>query len=410
MRPTTRIDVDLVTAEAVHEAAERLRGVLQPTPVEPSRAVSGRVGAEVVLKCENLQRTGSFKLRGAYNRIARLSDEDKARGVVCASAGNHAQGVALAAQLQGVDAAVFMPVEAPLPKIDATGGYGAHVELVGESFDDTLAAAQDFAEKGGRIFVHPFDHPDIIAGQGTLGLELLDQVPDMGTVVVPVGGGGLISGTAVALRDARPDVRIVGVQAAGCAAFPAALRTGSPETLPRAETIADGIAVKRPGELTLPHVRELVDEVVTVDDAAIAQAVVLLLERAKLVVEPSGAVAVAAVLAGATELTSTVVTVLSGGNIDPLLMQHLVTAGLTSEGRYVTIRTRVPDRPGALVQLLRLMAEQRANVLGVEHHRLGRRLQLGQVEVVIELEVRGNDHIATIQDNLTAAGYPVTLT
>ena len=405
-----RRPVELVTADAVRAAAERLDGVLQPTPIEPSRAVSTAVSTEVVLKCENLQRTGSFKMRGAFNRIARLSDEEKARGVVCASAGNHAQGVALAAQMQDVDAVVFMPVEAPLPKVDATSGYGAQVELVGESFDDTLAAAQSFAEEEGRAFVHPFDHPDIIAGQGTLGLELLDQVPELGTVVVPVGGGGLISGTAVALRDQRPDIRIVGVQAAGCASFPAALRAGHPETLPRADTIADGIAVKRPGELTLAHVRELVDEVVTVDDASIARAVVLLLERAKLVVEPSGAVAVAAILDGHVELSPTVVAVLSGGNIDPLLLQHLVTTGLTTEGRYVTIRTRVPDRPGALVGLLRLMAEQRANVLGVEHHRLGRRLQLGQVEVVIELEVRGNDHIAMIRENLAAAGYPVTMT
>ncbi len=403
-------DVDLVTADAVREAATRLEGVLQPTPIEPSRALSTQVGEHVVLKCENLQRTGSFKMRGAYNRIARLSDEEKARGVVCASAGNHAQGVALAAQMQGVDAAVFMPTQAPLPKLDATMGYGATVELVGESFDEALAAAQEFAERAGRVFVHPFDHPDIIAGQGTLGLELLEQVPEMGTVVIPVGGGGLISGTAVALREKRPDVRVVGVQAAGCASFPAALRGGRPETLPRADTIADGIAVKRPGDLTLAHVRELVDEVVTVDDSQIARAVVMLLERAKLVVEPSGAAGVAAVLSGAVELVPTVVVVLSGGNIDPLVMQHLVTAGLTSEGRYVTIRTHVPDRPGALVALLRLMAEQRANVLGVEHHRLGRRLQLGQVEVVIELEVRGNEHIARIRDNMTAAGYPVTTT
>ena len=401
--------MDLVTADAVREAATRLDGVLQPTPIEPSRAVSTQVGAPVVLKCENLQRTGSFKMRGAYNRIARLSDAERAGGVVCASAGNHAQGVALAARMQDVDAVVYMPVEAPLPKVDATSGYGAQVELVGESFDDTLAAAQAFAEEAGRVFVHPFDHPDIIAGQGTLGLELLDQVPDMGTVVVPVGGGGLISGTAVALRDERPDVRIIGVQAAGCASFPAALASGHVQSLPRADTIADGIAVKRPGELTLAHVRELVDEVVTVDDAAIARAVVLLLERAKLVVEPSGAVAVAAVLGGLVDLVPPIVAVLSGGNIDPLVMQHLVTTGLTEEGRYVTIRTRVPDRPGALVSLLRLMAEQRANVLGVEHHRRGRRLRLGQVEVVIELEVRGNDHIAMIRDNLKAAGYPVTM-
>ncbi len=399
--------MDLVTADAVREAAERLQGVLQPTPIEPSRALSSKVGSSVLLKCENLQRTGSFKMRGAYNRIARLSDEEKARGVVCASAGNHAQGVALAAQMQGVEATVYMPVEAPLPKVDATAGYGAHVQLVGESFDDSLAAAETFCDEHGSVFVHPFDHPDIIAGQGTLGLELVEQVPELATVVVPVGGGGLISGTAVALREARPDVRIIGVQAAGCAPFPAALRAGAPAPVPRGDTIADGIAVKRPGELTLAHVRELVDEVVTVDDEQIARAVVLLLERAKLVVEPSGAASVAAIISGATDVTAPTVAVLSGGNIDPLVMQHLVTSGLTSEGRYVTIRTRVPDRPGALVQLLRLMAEQRANVLGVEHHRLGRRLQLGQVEVVIELEVRGEDHIAAIRQHLRDAGYPV---
>ncbi len=291
--------MDLVTANAVHEAAERLQGVLQPTPIESSRALSSKVGSSVLLKCENLQRTGSFKMRGAYNRIARLSDEEKSRGVVCASAGNHAQGVALAAHMQRVEATVYMPVEAPLPKVDATGGYGAHVQLVGESFDDALAAAEAFCDEHGSVFVHPFDHPDIIAGQGTIGLELVEQVPDLATVVVPVGGGGLISGTAVALRHTRPDVRIIGVQAAGCAPF-----CGPAAPVPRGDTIADGIAVKRPGELTLAHVRELVDEVVTVDDEQIARAVVLLLERAKLVVEPSGAASVAALLSGATDVTA----------------------------------------------------------------------------------------------------------
>jgi threonine dehydratase len=399
--------VELVRVQAVEEAATRLGGVLQPTPVEGSRALTTMVGSPVMLKCENLQRTGSFKLRGAYNRIALLSDEERARGVVCASAGNHAQGVALGAALQGVEATVFMPVEAPLPKVDATAGYGASVELVGESFDDTLAAAQAAADARGLVFVHPFDHPDVIAGQGTLALELLEQVPDVGTVVVPVGGGGLISGMAVVLRDRRPDIRIVGVQAAGCAAFPAALRSGQVETLPRADTIADGIAVKRPGELTLAHVRELVDEVVTVDDEQIARAVVMLLERAKLVVEPSGAAGVAALRYGIIGADGPTVAVLSGGNIDPLVLQHLVTSGLTGEGRFVTINTRVPDRPGALVALLRLLADQRANVLGIEHHRLGRRLQLGQVEVVIELEVRGEEHIESIRNHLRAAGYPV---
>jgi threonine dehydratase len=399
--------VELVPPTAIRAAAARLQGVLQRTPMERSRALSEVLGDQVLLKCENLQRTGSFKLRGAYNRIALLSPEERDRGVVCASAGNHAQGVALAAALQGVEATVYMPVAAPLPKVDATAAYGAAVELVGDVFDEALQAALERAERDGSVFVHPFDHPDVIAGQGTLGLEVLDQAPDVATVVVPVGGGGLVSGVATALRDARPDVRVVGVQAAGAAAFPASLASGRLETLPAVDTIADGIAVKRPGELTLAHVRELVDEVVTVGDDVLARAVVLLLERAKLVVEPSGAAAVAAVLAGEVLLDAPVVAILSGGNIDPLLMQHLVTSGLTAEGRYVTLRTRVPDRPGELVALLRLVAEARANVVGVEHHRFGRRLRLGQVEVVMELEARGPEHIAEIRRRMQDAGYPV---
>jgi threonine dehydratase len=328
--------------------------------------------------------------------------------VVCASAGNHAQGVALGATLQGVASTVFMPEQAPLPKVDATAAYGAKVELVGEGFDDALHAAQEFAEREGKVFVHPFDHPDIIAGQGTLGLELLEQVPDAGTVVVPIGGGGLISGVAVAMKAVRPDVRIIGVQAVGAASFPTSLTRGEPTALATVDTIADGIAVKRPGELTLAHVREFVEEVVTVDDAAIARALLLLLERAKLVVEPSGAVGVAAILEH-PEIAqdAPVVAVLSGGNIDPMMLNQLVTSGLTSEGRYVTIRSHVPDRPGELVRLLRFLADLRANVVGVEHHRLARRLRLGQVEVVIELEVRGEEHIDRIREALEGAGYPV---
>lgn len=397
----------LVSPDAIRAAAELLGPVLQPTPIERSRAVSDVLGDDVFLKCENLQRTGSFKLRGAYNRIALLTDEERSRGVVCASAGNHAQGVALGAAMQGVDATVFMPVNAPLPKVEATLAYGARVELVGTSFDDALAAAQTYCEENGAVFVHPFDHPDIIAGQGTLGLEVLEQVPDVATIIVPIGGGGLIAGVAVAIKEKRPDVRIVGVQAAGAASFLASLSSGVATTLPALDTIADGIAVKRPGELTLEHVRELVDEVVTVDDETIARAVVMLLERAKLVVEPSGAAGVAAILSGEVMLESPVVAVLTGGNIDPLLMQHLVTGGLTAEGRYVTLRTRIPDRPGELVRLLQMMAEMRANVVGVEHHRFGRRLRLGQVEVVIELETRGLDHIATMRKKLQESGYPV---
>jgi threonine dehydratase len=398
--------VDLVTVDDVRAAARRLDGVVSRTPVERSRAIGDGLGAHVHLKCENLQRTGSFKLRGAYNRIAQLSDADRARGVVCASAGNHAQGVALAAGLQGVSATVFMPVEAPLPKVDATAGYGADVRLHGESFDESLAEALAFAEREGQVFVHPFDHPDIIAGQGTVGLEIVEQVPDAGTVVVCVGGGGLISGIGVVLRALRPDVRVVGVQAAGCSSFRSSLDAGRPVPVARIDTIADGIAVKQPGELTLAHVREVVDDLVTVTDAEISRAVVLLLERAKLVAEPSGAAAVAALLAGQVEVDGPVVATVSGGNIDPLMLQHLVTSGLAAEDRYVTLRTRVPDAPGELARLLRTIADTRANVVGVQHHRLGSRLALGQVEVVIELETRGADHVTRIHEALGDSGYP----
>ncbi len=399
--------MELVTIDDVRAAEARLVGLLEPTPVERSRAIASFVGGEVWLKCENHQRTGSFKLRGATHRIARLTDEERQRGVVCASAGNHAQGVALAASLQGVAATVFMPVEAPLPKVDATHAYGAEVHLVGNGVDAALADAQAFAEEHGQVFVHPFDHPDVIAGQGTLGLELVEQVPDAATVVVCVGGGGLISGIAAVLRALRPDVRIVGVQASGAASFAPSLEAGRPLTLTACDTIADGIAVKRPGELTLDHVEALVDEVVTVTDEELARAVVLLLERAKLVAEPAGAAAVAAILAGRLEVAPPAVAVVSGGNIDPLVLQHLVTGGLATEGRFATLRTRVSDSPGELSRLLDVVASSRANVVGVSHHRLEHRLRLGQVEVVLELETRGPEHVARLRDTLEESGYPV---
>lgn len=396
----------LVTIDEVRAAAAQLDGVLNDTPVERSRAIGERVGVEVLLKCENLQRTGSFKLRGAYHRIASMSDEERARGVVCASAGNHAQGVALAAALQGVDAKVFMPVDAPLPKLIATQHYGATVVQVGSSFREAFEAAMADVDREGRVFVHPFDHPDVIAGQGTVGLELVDQVPDVATVVVCTGGGGLVAGMAVALRALRPNVRIVAVQAAGCDSLGPSLAAGEPVAVDRAQTIADGIAVERPGELTLAHIEALVDEVVTVTDDELARAVVLLLERSKLVVEPSGAAAVAALLGGRiAPLAGPVVATLSGGNIDPLVLQHLVTAGLTSEGRYVTLRTRIDDHPGGLSRLLELVATSRANVVAVSHHRFERGLRVGQVEVVLELETRGRAHVAALHRDLEAAGY-----
>jgi threonine dehydratase len=398
--------VTLVSVEDVEAARARIVDVLQPTPIERSRAIGQLVGAEVLLKCENLQRTGSFKIRGAYNRVARLSAEERKRGVVCASAGNHAQGVALAAALQGIPATVFMPVEAPLPKLQATEAYGAEVCLVGDDVSATIEAATEVAEREGRTFIHPFDHADIIAGQGTLALELLEQVGELGTVLVPMGGGGLISGIAATLRARSPRTRVVGVQAAGAAAFPPSLAEGAARELASVDTIADGIAVKRPGELTFAHVRELVDEVVTVDDDLLSRAVLMLLERAKLVVEPAGAAGVAAAIGARTELRGPVVPILSGGNIDPLVLQHLVTSGLTAEGRYATLRTQVPDQPGELVRLLRIVADARVNVVGVSHHRLGR-LRLGQVAVVLELEARGHDHVAELRATLEAAGYPI---
>jgi threonine dehydratase len=408
--------VELVTLEEVHEAADRLAGVIGPTPLERSRAIGESVGTDVWLKCENLQRAGSFKIRGAYNRIAQLPAEDRARGVVCASAGNHAQGVALAASLQGVSARIIMPEEAPLPKVAATVGYGAEVTLEGHSFDDAMAAAFELADQSGRVFVHPFDHPHIVAGQGTVGLELIEQLPAFGTVVVCVGGGGLISGIAVVLRALRPDVRIVGVQAAGCSTFPASLAAGEPVVAAHADTIADGIAVKRPGELTLAHVEALVDDWVTVTDDEIASAVVVLLERAKLVAEPSGAAAVAALLTGKVEaavggrLDGPAVATVSGGNIDPLLLHHLVTGGLAAQGRYATLRTTVSDRPGGLTGLLRVVAEHRGNVVGVTHRRLESRLKVGEVAVVLELETRGPEHVAELIAAMEAADYPVQTT
>ena len=299
--------MDLVSVEEVEAARARLREVLQPTPIEPSRAISDLVGAEVLLKCENLQRTGSFKIRGAFNRVARLTEEERRRGVVCASAGNHAQGVALAAGLQGIHATVFMPVEAPLPKVQATEAYGAEVKLIGDDVSETLTAAIEVADREHRVFIHPFDHADVIAGQGTLALELLEQIPAPGIVLVPLGGGGLLSGLAVTLRARSPATRIVGVQAAGAAAFPPSLAAGESREVATVDTIADGIAVKRPGALTLPHIEQLVDEVVTVDDDLLARAVVVLLERAKLVAEPAGAAGVAAVMGQRTELVEPVV-------------------------------------------------------------------------------------------------------
>ena len=399
----------LVTLADVERARDLLAGVIRNTPLEPCRPLNAALAGATWLKCENLQRAGSYKVRGAYVRIRRLSDAERGQGVVAASAGNHAQGVALAARLCGAAATVFMPVGAPLPKVAATKGYGATVELVGHTVDETLRAAQDHAERSGGVFIHPFDHPDAIAGQGTVALEILEQCPEVATIVAAVGGGGLISGIAVAAKAIRPDVRVVGVQAAGAAAFPPSLRAGHPVRLPKYSTIADGIAVGRPGDLTFAHVSKLVDDVVTVTDEDISQALLMLLERIKLVVEPAGAAGVAALLSGAARAETPVVAVLSGGNIDPLLMLRVIEHGLAAAGRFLRFTVRCVDRPGQLAALLSQIAEYRANVVDVEHQRHDPRLRLGEVEIALSVETRGAGHSDQLLNALRSAGYEVEL-
>ncbi|MCU1672337.1 MAG: threonine dehydratase, partial [Frankiales bacterium] len=344
--------MELVGIDDVYAARELLAGVSRNTPLEGSAVLTKKVGGDVLLKCENLQRTGSFKIRGAYVRIARLTDAERAGGVVAASAGNHAQGVALAANLLGCKATVFMPESAPLPKVAATKAYGAAVKMHGATVDQALVAAAEWGRVNGAVLIHPFDHADVIAGQGTLGLEVLEQRPDVKTVVVSLGGGGLLAGVAVAVKALRPDVTIVGVQAKGAAAFPGSLESGKPVPLAVMTTMADGIAVGCPGDVTFTHVRDLVDRVVTVDEEALSRALLLCLERAKLVVEPAGAAAVAAVSEDPTSFEPPVVAVISGGNIDPVLLSKVIRHGMISAGRYLSLRVLIPDRPGELAHLL----------------------------------------------------------
>ena len=395
----------LVGLAEIEDARMRLEGVAVSTPLDRSRALSDHVGGPVFVKCENLQRTGSFKIRGAYNRIVRLSDEEREAGVVAASAGNHAQGVALAASIAGVKATVFMPEAASLPKVEATKRYGAEVVLTGRDVGQAFAAAEDFSHSRGATFVHPYDHRDVIAGQGTAGLEIAEQLPEVKTVVVPVGGGGLISGVAAAIRAVSTDVRIVGVQAAGAAAFPPSLERAHPITLDWMTTIADGIAVNSPGELTLAHVQELVDDVVVVSDEAIGEALVFIAERMKLVAEPAAAAGVAAVLSNVGDVIPPVCVLLSGGNIDPLLLLRVIRFGMSASGRYFAFNTKIPDRPGELHRLLGLIAEIGANIVGVEHHREGAAVDLSEVEVQLQVETRGPSHIEELSDRLVSAGY-----
>ncbi|QIY73104.1 threonine ammonia-lyase [Streptomyces sp. RLB1-33] len=407
MSYSTADSLPRVTLDDVRGAQKMLTGVARMTAMEGSRYLSQLVGAPVHFKCENLQRTGSFKLRGAYVRIAGLLPEERAAGVVAASAGNHAQGVALASSLLGVRSTVFMPTGAPLPKVAATRDYGAEVRLHGQVVDETLAAAQEYAAETGAVFIHPFDHPDIIAGQGTVGLEILEQCPEVRTIVVGIGGGGLAAGIAVAVKALRPDVRIIGVQAAGAAAYPPSLAAGRPVSVDNPATMADGIKVGRPGDVPFRIVEELVDEVRTVSESHLSSALLLCLERAKLVVEPAGASPVAALLSEPGTFEGPVVALLSGGNVDPLLMQRILRHGMAASGRYLAVTLRLTDRPGALATLLGVLSVADANVLDVSHVRTDPRLGLTEVEVELHLETKGPEHCAEVGRALRQAGYTV---
>ena len=386
------------TLADLEAARARIDGIARVTPVFPSETLSRLAGRPVHLKAENLQRTGAFKIRGAVNTILSLTPEERLSGVVAASAGNHGQAVAWAAREAGIAATVFMPQDSPMAKVDATRNYGAKVELEGAGFDESLAAAQEYVAESGATFVHAFEDERVIAGQGTIGLELAEQLPDIGTLVVPIGGGGLASGIAIAFRAIRPDVRLVGVQAENVCPL-----AGGTE---HRYTIAEGIAVKQPGTMTAAILRDLLDDVVTVTDEQISHAIVLLLERTKLLVEGAGAASVAAVLAGRAEGEDDVGVLLSGGNIDPTLLIQVMRHGLTQAGRFLVVRTRLGDRPGELIKLLQLVAEERANVVSVEHHREGMRLPIGQTEVELTLAMRDEEHCAELSATLAARGYP----
>jgi threonine dehydratase len=374
----------------IEEARKRLEGVARVTPVYSSETLGNLTGRKVVLKAENLQRTGSFKIRGAFSKISMLSDRERRAGVVAASAGNHGQAVAWAAREVGAKAIIFMPQDAPMAKVEPTKSYGGEARLVGVRFEDALEEALKYVEKSGATFVHPYEDRTVIAGQGTIGLEIAEQVPDVGTVVIPVGGGGLSSGIALALRAVKPGLRIVGVQA-GAGGW----------------TIADGIAVKSVGEETGRILEDVLDDLINVTDEEICKAIVLLLERAKLVVEGAGAVGVAALLADKVGGEGPVVALLSGGNLDPTVLISVMRHGLTSAGRYLVLRTRLEDRPGELIKLLKLVAQERANVLSVEHHREGMDVPVSESEIELTLTMRDEHHCSVLLETLRSLGYQV---
>lgn len=396
-----------VSLADIEAAAERLRGVVRDLPVHSARWLSDLVGGPAFLATENLQRAGSFKIRGAYNRLSQLTDAERAVGVVAASAGNHAQGVALAAGMLGIHATIFMPRSASMPKVIATQDYGAEVRFHGATLDEAIAEARQFAEQTGALFISPFDHADIVAGQGTLGLDILQQCPDVKTVVVCTGGGGLLAGVALAVKSLRPDVCVIGAQAAGAAAYPPSLLAGHPVPLARMRTMADGIAVGRPGDIPFALVQKYVDDIRVVSEDSLARAQLKLLERSKLVVEPGGAAAVAAIMDDPASFDPTVVAVLSGGNVDPLVMMRVIRHGLTAGGRFTQLTVHMPDRPGSLAGLLNEIASMDANVVDVSHLRTNPRLAVDEVEITIDLETRGQEHREQLLSLLRDRGYRI---
>lgn len=408
--PGTGLSVQL---QDIHQARQLLTDVIVDTPMEHSRALGRMLSATVHLKAENLQRAGSFKVRGAYVRMARLSEGEMARGVVAASAGNHAQGVALAAKKLGIKARIYMPRGVALPKLAATRDHGAEVILHGSNVDEALAEAQRDSETSGAVFIHPFNNTDVVAGQGTIGLEILDQQPDVDTVIMGIGGGGLLAGAAVALKQEAArrgrKITLIGVQAENAAAYPPSLAADALVPLKGVRTIADGIAVGRPGEIPFEIIKELVDEVVTVSEDAIAKALIFLMERSKLVVEPAGAVGVAALLedklAELNVESKNIVAVLSGGNIDPMLMLRVIQHGLSAADRFLTIKLMLKDRPGELALISKLIADTDANVIGVDHSRIGGELSMGDVSIVINMETKGQEHSSLVLNSLRAEGY-----
>jgi threonine dehydratase len=390
------------------KALANVRQVAIETPTLHSNFLSDLLGQEVFLKCENLQRTGAYKVRGAFNRMSKLTSAEKKQGVIAASAGNHSQGVALAAKKLGIKATVHMPIGASLPKVEATRNYGAKVVQSGATFAECLKASQEEAKESGAIFIPPFDHMDVVVGQGTVGLEIMQQHPDTSTIVVAIGGGGLAAGVAVSAKLAAAaigrKIRVIGVQSEHAAAYPASLRAGKVTEIKTTPTIADGIAVSKPGRIPFELIKKHIDKVVTVSENDIAKAILVLLERSKQVVEPAGAVAVAALMSGKAKAKGKTVAILSGGNMDPLLLQRVIRHGLSTADRYTNFSVMLPDRPGQLALTAEVIASSHANVIEVLHTRHGNGLQISEVELNLSVETSGHKHRMEVVDALEKAG------